>query len=259
MTFGKKHTMEERLPRILAFLIPILIMLGVFVGKGIYPFGDRSFLRTDMYHQYAPFFNDFLTRLKNGESLTYAWDIGLGSNYLALIAYYLCSPFNVLLFLVPQSLIIEFMTYLIVLKIGLCGLTMTGYLQKKFRTNNLGTAIFGICYALSGYMAAYSWNIMWLDCLWLAPLVLLGLERLVRENRPFLYCVTLAASILTNYYISIMLCLFLVLYFICLMVLLPKKTLGQYLLRAGSFALFCSISAPPHCERFWMTASASPK
>lgn len=241
---GKKQktTMEQRLPLILAFVIPILIMLGVFVGKGIYPFGDRSFLRTDLYHQYAPFFNDFMNRLKNGESLTYAWDIGLGSNYVALMAYYLSSPFNWLLFLVPQSLIIEFITYLIVLKIGLCGFTMTWYLQKKFRTRNIGTALFGICYALSGYMAAYSWNIMWLDCLWLAPLVLLGLERLVREKRPFLYCIALAASILTNYYISIMLCLFLVLYFICLMILLPRQTVGQYLVRLGSFALFSLIA-----------------
>lgn len=238
----QKTTAEARLPLILAFVIPILIMLGVFVGKGIYPFGDRSFLRTDLYHQYAPFFNDFMNRLKNGESLTYAWDIGLGSNYVALMAYYLSSPFNWLLFLVPQSLIIEFITYLIVLKIGLCGLTMTWYLQKNFRTHNIGTAIFGICYALSGYMAAYSWNIMWLDCLWLAPLVLLGLERLVREKRPFLYCVALAASILTNYYISIMLCLFLVLYFICLMILLPRQTVGQYLVRLGSFALFSLIA-----------------
>lgn len=242
MTLKKKHTMEERLPLILAFVIPILIMIGVFAGKSIYPFGEKSFLRTDMYHQYAPFFNDFLVRLKEGGSLTYAWDIGLGSNYIALFAYYLSSPFNWLLFFLPQSLIIEFMTYLIVLKIGLCGFTMTWYLRKKFRTNNPGMAIFGICYALSGYMAAYSWNIMWLDCLWLAPLILLGLERLVKENKPFLYCVTLGLAILTNYYISIMLCLFLVLYFICLVILLPKQSLRQYLIKIGNFALFSLIA-----------------
>ena len=31
---------------------------------------------------------------------------------------------------------------------------------------------------VSGYMAAYSWNIMWLDCIWLAPLIFLGGHRL---------------------------------------------------------------------------------
>ena len=58
-----KHTFEDRLPYFLAFLIPMLIMIGVFAGKSIYPFGDKSFLRTDMYHQYAPFFMDFLEKL----------------------------------------------------------------------------------------------------------------------------------------------------------------------------------------------------
>ena len=33
----------------------------------------KSFLRADMYHQYAPFFMDFLEKLKHGESLTDAW------------------------------------------------------------------------------------------------------------------------------------------------------------------------------------------
>lgn len=242
MSLKKKYTFEERLPLFLAFIIPILIMVGVFAGKSIYPFGDQSFLRTDMYHQYAPFFMDFLEKLKKGESLTYAWEIGLGSNYVALIAYYLSSPFNLLLLILPSSLIIEFMTYLIVLKIGLCGLTMSWYLGKRHNTRHMGIAFFGICYALSGYLAAYSWNIMWLDCLWLAPLIFLGLERLVKEDKPFLYCITLGLAIFTNYYISIMLCIFMVLYFVCLMIMLPKQPFSRYLVKFGRFTLYSLIA-----------------
>ena len=238
----KKRTLEEKLPLILAFGLPIVIMIAVLAGKSIYPFGDNSFLRTDMYHQYAPFFMNFMDKLKNGESLTYAWGVGLGSNYTALYAYYLSSPFNWLLILCPQSLVVEFMTYLIVLKIGLCGLTMAYYLSKRFNTRHMGIAFFGICYALSGYMAAYSWNIMWLDCLWLAPLILLGLERLVKEHKPFLYCVSLGLAILTNYYIAIMLCIFLLLYFICLIIMLPRQKFHQYLVKIGLFALYSLIA-----------------
>ena len=47
---------KEAAPFLCAFLIPILIMIGIFIERGIFPFGDRSFLRTDMYHQYAPLF-----------------------------------------------------------------------------------------------------------------------------------------------------------------------------------------------------------
>ena len=46
---------DSKLVFLLAFLLPVLSLLLIFAVKGIYPFGDRSFLRTDMYHQYAPF------------------------------------------------------------------------------------------------------------------------------------------------------------------------------------------------------------
>ncbi len=254
---------EDRLPLILSFLLPVIIMVGIFAGKGIYPFGENSFLRTDLYHQYAPFFAEFARALKAGESLTYSFEIGLGSNYVALMAYYLASPFNWLLLLIPSGFVIEFMTYLIVFKIGLCGLTMAGYLKRKYQVNSLLLPFFGVCYAMCGYLAAYSWNIMWLDCLWLAPLILLGLERLVREDRPFLYCITLGLAILSNYYISIMLCIFMVLYFVCEMILLPRQQAIQYVKKTALFAVFsllagglAAILLLPAAKALMTTASA---
>ena len=204
---------------IAAFFIPVVIMNIIFAQRGIFPFGEESFLRTDMYHQYAPFFSEFRHKLSEGGSLLYSWDIGMGVNFAALYAYYLASPLNWLLVLCPGRYVIEFMTAAIVLKIGLAGLSFTWYLRKRSGTSDFGACFFGIFYALSGYMAAYSWNIMWLDCIALFPLILLGLERLVREKKGFLYCISLGLSILSNYYISIMICIFMVIYFAALMVM----------------------------------------
>ncbi|MBQ2250061.1 MAG: YfhO family protein, partial [Lachnospiraceae bacterium] len=94
----------------IAFFIPMVIMVIIFIQRGIFPFGDESFLRTDMYHQYAPFFSEFQHKLRNGGSLLYSWDIGMGVNFAALYAYYLASPMNWLIMLCPKSLVIEFMT-----------------------------------------------------------------------------------------------------------------------------------------------------
>ena len=233
---------RSRLPMVLAFLLPMVVMVGIFAGKQIYPFGDNSFLRTDMYHQYAPFFKEFSRLLKSGGSLTYDTRIGLGSNFVALYAYYLSSPFNWLLVLVPEGLVIEFMTYLIVVKIGLSGFTMAWYLKKHFRECNLAVTGISMLYALSGYMAAYSWNIMWLDCLWTAPLIFLGIERLVRKNRPFLYVLSLGFGIVANYYIAIMLCIFAVIYFAAELVLLPKQRPRVYLQKAAVFGIFSLLA-----------------
>lgn len=221
-----------------AFLVPVIIMIIIFIQRGIFPFGENSFLRTDMYHQYAPFFSEFQQKLTNGGSLLYSWDVGMGVNFAALYAYYLASPLNWLLIFCPKGFIIEFMTYMIVLKIGLSGLSFAYYLKKHCKTSDIGVAFFGIFYALSGYMAAYSWNIMWLDCIFLFPLIVLGLERLVRERKCFLYSITLGLAILSNYYISIMICVFMVLYFIALLLLDHRKTIRDYLINLVQFSFF---------------------
>ena len=221
-----------------AFVVPVLIMIIIFIQRGIFPFGEESFLRTDMYHQYAPFFSEFQYKLTHGGSLLYSWDVGMGVNFSALYAYYLASPINWLLILCPKGLIIEFMTYTIVLKIGLAGLTMAWYLRRRCGTRDFGVAFFGIFYALSGYMAAYSWNIMWLDCIWLFPVIMLGLERLVKDKKPLLYCISLGLSILSNYYISIMICIFMVIYFGCLLILEGRRSLRATARSVWQFAVY---------------------
>ena len=233
---------QSKLPFVLSFLIPFVVMLAICIGKGVYPFGDMTFLRTDLYHQYCPFYTDFANRLKNFQSLTYAWDIGLGSNYSALFAYYLCCPTGIFLYLIPESLIIEFMTLMIIVKIGLAGYAMSKFLAYRGKGSDLSIVIFSICYALCGYLAAYSWNIMWLDVIFLAPLVIMGLEKLVREDKPIFYCITLAIAILTNYYISIMLCIFLVIYFFGLLIMIPKKSFGQYVKKTARFVLYSALA-----------------
>ena len=168
---------------VLAFFVPAFIMLILFIIRGIYPFGDRSFLFSDMYHQYMPFLSEFVHKIKAGEGLSYSYNVGIGSNFLALYVYYVASPFNWLVFLLPESLIMEFMSYLVILRIGLMGLTFSIYLRKTFAKADPAVILFSTCYALSGYLAAYNWNVMWLDCLILLPLILLGVERLAREGR----------------------------------------------------------------------------
>ncbi|MEI3186977.1 MAG: YfhO family protein [Lachnospiraceae bacterium] len=95
---------------------------------------------------------------------------------------------------------------------------------------------FGIFYALSGYMAAYSWNIMWLDCIVIFPLIMLALEHLVKEGKGMAYCLLLGFSILSNYYISIMTCMFLVFYMIALLILEQEMTLEKFVGRLFQFA-----------------------
>ncbi len=206
-----------------AFGIPFIISVIICAAAGIYPFGDNCILHIDMYHQYCPFFMEFQDKLKEGGSLLFSWNLGLGTDFFATYIYYLASPLNWLLFLCPRGLVIEFMTLTIWAKIALAGLFFFLFLKEKYNLigkdgrYHASTAapalVFSTAYAFSGFVATYSWNIMWMDSIALAPLIVLGLERLVKKNRPALYYVSLALSIFCNYYISMIICIFLVIYF----------------------------------------------
>ena len=226
-----------------AFIIPFLVMLAGCIGSGIFPFGNQSFLRNDLYNQYMPFFQALHDRIWQGEGLSYSFQLGLGSGFAALYGYYLASPINWLVVLCPRDFIAEFITIVILVKIGLAGMSFAYYLRKHFGKENMGILFFSSAYALSGFMAAYQWNIMWLDVIALAPLVLWALEELIEQGKGTIYCLLLAYSIYTNFYLSIMLCIFLVLYFAVLIIWKPwsvkwRRSLqfGWYSLLAGGMA-----------------------
>ena len=104
---------------------------------------------------------------------------------------------------------------IIMLKAAFSAAFFTYYLKKspQFRKHNPITAGFGLLYAFSGYFVAYYWNIMWMDGMMLLPLIVLGVERIVEECRPLLYCLSFALLLVSSYYMAYMTAIFLVLYF----------------------------------------------
>ena len=248
----KRFAQSKAFPYIAAFGLPFFICVIICIGNGVYPFGDNCILHIDMYHQYCPFFTEFLNKLQSGGSLQYSWNLGLGSDFVSLYAYYLASPLNFLILLCPKSHVIEFMTLLIILKISASGLTFFLYIRHHYKligkdgrmhkNQMIPALVFSTAYALSGFVAAYSWDIMWMDCIALFPLIMIGLERLVQEKKAGLYYITLALCIFCNYYISIMICIFLVFAFVLLFVS-KKKGKGGAVLRFGWYSLLAGASS----------------
>lgn len=235
--------LHGRITYIIAFVIPLIMFIALYYVREIYPFGDNCYLRSDMYHQYAPFFKELHRKLTSGESLFYSWDIGMGTNFTALYAYYLASPSNWFIALFPERYIIEVMNAIIIIKASLASVAFTYYISKHFNNKSCTIALFGMFYGMSGFIAAYSWNIMWLDCIVIFPLIMLGLERLVNENKCLLYCISLGFCIYTNYYISIMVCISIVLYYIVLMFNLKKnRCLTVYLKKFFNFCLYSLLA-----------------
>ena len=247
MKDAKKIILEKlknNLALIIAFLIPAIVVTCIFIGSEVYPFGDNIYLRSDCYHQYAPYMRELYRKLTEGGSFLFSWNIGMGVNFMPIFAYYLASPVNWLLGLIaPGGNVLITIDILIIVKTGLCGFTLAYYLAKKHNTRSLTIALAGMFYALSSYMAAFSWNIMWLDCLVLFPIVVLGIERLVKEKKYLTYVIALGVSIFSNYYIAIMVCIFSVFYFLVTVFTCDvERNLKYYINRIWLFGKYSLIA-----------------
>lgn len=197
----------------MAFIVPFVILAIGYAALLVFPFGNRHMLTVDLFHQYAPFFSLFREKLLTGGSLFYAPTIGLGTNFYALFAYYLASPLNFLLLLFPAHCLTEAIFLITLIKIGLSGLTFFLYLRTSFRRRGALAVAFSSFYALSGFVIAYSWNIMWLDALILLPVVLLAIIRHLRDGKWLLYPIALALLLVTNYYVAFFASIFILLYY----------------------------------------------
>ncbi len=204
---------EEKRPRLqgigalaLSFFLPVAVMFLVFAVCGVWPFGDRQVLAHDMWHQYYPFFVEFHRLLTEGGSLLYSHTSGMGTNFLALYGYYLASPLYLLSALVSDAMLPHLFAGLLLVKIGLCGLSFALFLKITFRRNDWSVVPFSVGFALCAYLMGYYWNIIWLDTVALTPLVMAGTIALLRQGRWRLYVLSLALAVWCNYYIGFFVC-----------------------------------------------------
>ena len=153
------------------FLIPTLFAGIGFILIGVWPTGDGTVLIIDSLHQYLPFYTDFHEKLRTGGSLLYSFSAGLGYNFWATYAYYLASPLNFLIVLVPKANVCDFMDLMILLKIGLCGGTFSWYMHHRNTRAFALPVAFGTMFALSNFMIGYYFNLMWLDSVAMLPLI----------------------------------------------------------------------------------------
>lgn len=202
----------------LSFGLPLVLVLIGFAIMGLVPFGNHNLLFSDLGTQYMPFLAEFKRQVAHLNFSDYSFSLSLGGNLVPLAAYYLISPFNLLLLLGSNSQLPVIVSYVIALKICTMGVTMSYFLRTRTTTYHYTALIFSTAYSLCGFVAMNFYNLMWLDALILVPLIVIGLERLFSVKKPTFYIVTLTVSILTNYYLGYMTCLFAVLYMISLVI-----------------------------------------
>ncbi|MBF0781054.1 MULTISPECIES: YfhO family protein [unclassified Granulicatella] len=209
--------MAKKQVYIMSACLPVTVMLVIFMIQGVTPFGNSTVMAIDFASQYI----DLFAYMKRAvleldfSSLFYSFSKSLGGDMLGLWGYYLLSPFNLIYVLVPYEQITLAATLTILARYSAMGLTFTHLLIKRY--NAMGKRpmlipVFATIYALTGFNVAYQMNPLWYDAMVMLPLVIIGVETVLDGGKGIKYSVLLALSIIFQYYMAYMMCLFIVLY-----------------------------------------------
>ena len=208
--------MKNKKKTILIFMASMLIPAAIFFImafiNGYVPFGNEMLNSYDSFSQYSGMLLEYAKLLRGG-NIFYSWGAGLGFNFFGTLTYYGMSPLNLfVLFANPHNyhMFFAIMTYV---RFMLLGGSMCFYLSHK-EIKPLYIILFSTIYALMGYTSTYYYNYLWIDSIIMLPLVIQGLDKLIEGKSPLFYIVSLTITILINYYIGYMICIFSLIWFL---------------------------------------------
>ena len=196
------------------FFIPVVLYFITYLSMGLHPFGNGSVLVLDLNGQYVYFYEALRNAVLGDTSLLYSFARQLGGEFLGIYAYYVASPFSYIVCLFPQDRILEALLCIFLLKAGISGFSMGFYLHKTAkRLNRTNIIICSVLYSMCSYAVIQQHNSMWIDALMWLPLLTLGIEELIKNKKYKLYVIMLALTLMSNFYIGYMACIYTVLYF----------------------------------------------
>lgn len=218
---NRSNYTTQRKNLLFSFGIAATMVAAIYALLGFWPFGDGTLLTGDLNGQYINFITDMWHRVRQG-GFFYSFSKLCGGSTLGQFAYYTNSPFNLLYLLLPVASIPAAVQLTFLLRVGLTAASCCAFLQRHFDSASPLLIFASQGYALCGFCVGYSQNVIWMDVVLLAPLVLCALEQLVDSGRHWPFCGLLCLCIFLNFYTAWALCLFAGLYFLYHWVTSPR-------------------------------------
>ena len=190
-------------PLLAALVTAAIYWLVMLLGDYV-PFGINTPAVTDAKLQYLDLFAYYRDVLTGQNSAVYTFSNTLGGGAAAIWAYYLASPFNLLVLLFEKDRMNLFLEVLITVKLSAASAAFAWFIGRRFRGRVRGgmTLLLSVSYGLMQYMTAQGSNVMWLDGVILLPFIVLGIHNAVSSRRFRLreLAVPAALSVLANWY-----------------------------------------------------------
>ena len=198
----------------LSGLITCITLVVLLALNGFKPFGQKSLACFDANIQYLDFYCYFKDVIAGKNDIFYSFSKTLGGTNIAIFSYYLSSPFILLSLFFDKSQMNTYFNITIVLKLTVASMTFCYFLFKRFESKIRGrgailfTVLLAVAYSLSQYSIAQANNIMWLDGVYMLPLILLAVYKVIQGESSAKLSIFVGYSIFVNWYIAGINCLF---------------------------------------------------
>ncbi|MHB8963600.1 MAG: YfhO family protein [Saccharofermentanales bacterium] len=241
--------LRKYLPYALPPVIAVFLTSLIYQSAGMYPFGDKSLAWADMKQQVIPLMIQWREIVFGEQSLFFTMTNGGGTNFWGIFFFFVSSPFSLLILFVDKSDSILFMNILVAGKLAFAAFT-SGLMFHKILSNlsRYFVCFLSIVYTFCGFSLMFYQNLVWLDFVCLFPLLVFGLFRMLRNEKYGVYAFSLTAMLMTNYYMSYMAVLFIVLFAFTYMVF---TTDGK---KFASMLIFSSLFSGLATSYIWLPA-----
>lgn len=188
------------------------------------------------------------------------WDphMGYGSDIITTLHYYtLGDPLNLLSVFVPQKYTEYLYDVLLVVRIYLSGIAFSAYCRYH-KNPPIPTLLGTIMYTFSGWMmvAGFKHPFFINPCIYF-PLIILGVDKIFKKEKPYLYMVMVGISCISNFYFFYMIAIFMVIYAVYrYFMLFGKVRIKELFVWIGKFAGFGIIGLLFACAVFLPTVMA---
>lgn len=225
------------------FLLTAALLCTVYAIFGLFPFGNKTLAWGDMKQQVIPLMLEFTDIIKGKAGFFLNMQNAGGMSFFGVFFFFLSSPFTFSALCVEKGQIYYLVNILVLLKLSLASTTAFYFFYREHP--NLSKAVhlsLAVSYGMCGYGLLYFQNLVWLDILYLFPLVILGFMKMVRQGKCAFFIFYLSMMVVVNYYLSYMVYLALLLFstlfiFFCV----PKDSRGAIAGKLGACALLSLI------------------
>ncbi|MDO4276148.1 MAG: YfhO family protein [Eubacteriales bacterium] len=253
----------------LSYTALFLVFMGIIaagylvIGKSFIwgPNGDGMRQHYTSLAYFGEYLREILTNIFINHTFEIPmWDVhmGYGSDIITTLHYYtIGDPLNLLSVFVPQKYTEYLYEFLLVLRIYLSGIAFSAYC--RYHGNKNIPALLGtVMYTFSGWMmvAGFKHPFFINPCIYF-PLILLGIDKIFKKQKPYLFVIMVGISAVSNFYFFYMIAIFMVIYAVYRYFMLFKKIrIKEVFSWLGKFAGYGIIGVLMSCVVFLPTVMA---